>query len=131
MADTIRLEVAAARSAFSPIRMVLGGLFARLEFSMDQLDDFLLATEQLFLAAVDADEATRFGVELRVDHGALRFVAGPFTSTALRERVLPSRSGAACVDLCRVLHMTCDDVLIDPDDGSYRIVLVKALGEPA
>lgn len=131
MSACIRLEVAAARTAFSPVRMVLGGLLARHECSMDQFDDFLLATEQLFLAAVQAADTPRFGAEIRVEGGALRFVAGPFTSATLRERVLPSEAGAACVDLCRVLHATCDEVLIDPAEGSYRVVLVKALGEPA
>jgi len=112
------------------VRMVLGGLCARLEFHMEQLDDLLLATEQLFLAAVESDDAPRFGAELRVDDGALRFTAGPFTSAALRERVMPSEVGAVCIDLCRVLHMTCDEVLIDDGDGSYRVVLVKVRREP-
>ncbi len=131
MSDTIRLEVAAARSAFAPIRMVLGGLGARLEFSLQELDDLFLATEQLFLAAVDADKAARFGAEMRVDTGTLRFAAGPFTSATLRERVLPSESGAACIDLCRVLRATCDEILIDEDDDSYHVVLVKSREERA
>jgi hypothetical protein len=131
VSETIRLDVAAARSAFAPVRMVLGGLGARLGFDVDQLDDLFLATEELFRAALDAEELARFGAEMRVDDGSLRFAAGPFTSVALREQVAPSAPGAACLDLCRVLHMTCDEVVIDDADGSYRVVLVKVRKEHA
>ena len=62
---------------------------------------------------------------MRVDDGVLRLAAGPFTSTALREQVKPSAPDAACLDLCRLLHTTCDDVRVDEDDGSYRVVIVK------
>ncbi len=125
MSETIRLDVAADLTAFAPVRMVLGGVGARLEFSVEQLDDLLLATEHLFRAALGAEDLTRFGVEMHVDDGVLHLSAGPFTSTTLREQVKPSAPGAACLDLCRLLHTTCDDVLIDEDDGSYRVVIVK------
>lgn len=131
MSETIRLEVAAALSAFTPVRMVLGGLGARLEFSVEQLEDLYLATEHLFRAALDAEDLVRFGVEMRVADGALRFAAGPFTSPALREQVKPAAPDAACLDLCRLLHTTCDDVRVDERDGSYHVILIKSQRAPA
>jgi hypothetical protein len=131
MSETIRLEVAAALSAFTPVRLVLGGLGARLEFSVEQLDDLYLATENLFRAALGAEDLARFGVEMRLEDGALRLAAGPFTSPALREQVQPAAPGAKCLDLCRVLHATCDDVQVDENDGSYRVILIKCRRSPA
>jgi hypothetical protein len=126
MSETIRLEIRAAEAAFAPVRMVLGGLGARIGFNVDQLDDLYLATEELFLAVLESEDLPRFGAEMRVDHGTLRFAAGPFTSATLRERVKPSSQGAVCIDLCRVLHVTCDDVEVDDSDGTYRVILVKS-----
>jgi hypothetical protein len=126
MSETIRLEVAAALSAFTPVRMVLGGLGARLEFSVEQLEDLYLATEHLFRAALDAEDLARFEVEMRVADGDLRFAAGPFTSPALREQVKPAAPDAACLDLCRLLHTTCDDVQVHEREGAYHVILIKS-----
>jgi len=126
MSETIRLEVAAARSAFPTVRMVLGGLGMRADLSVEQLDDLYLATEELFRAAIEMEAGTRFGVEMRVDGSALRVAAGPFTSPTLRQRVKPGAPGAACLDLCRLLHNTVDEVLVDERAGSYHVVLVKS-----
>ena len=131
MPETIRVEVAADESAFTPVRLVLGGLGTRLEFSVEQLDDLYLAAEQLFRAALRTEDVARFGVEMRLDGGSLWFAAGPFTSPALREEVAPAAPGAACLDLCRLLQTTCDEVRVAEQDGSYHIVLVKSRGTPS
>lgn len=126
MSETIRVEVAAAPSAFTPIRLVLGGLGTRLEFSVDQLDDLYLAAEHLFLAVLRFEDSTRFGVELRLDDGNLRVSSGPFTSSALREEVEPAAADGACLDLCRLLHTTCDEVHVTESDGGYQVILIKS-----
>lgn len=131
MTATIRLEVAAARSAFTPIRMVLGGIGAHLDFSVEQLDDLYLAAEELFRAAIEAEAAARYGVEMQFADGVLRLSAGPFTSRDLRQLVQPTAPGAACLDLCRLLHATVDEVFVDEGDDVYRVVLVKCQGAPA
>jgi len=56
MAERISLEVPATLSALSTVRMVLGGLGARLDFSLDDLDDLFLATDGLLQAALEAEE---------------------------------------------------------------------------
>lgn len=128
MPETIRVEVAAAESAFAPLRMVLGGVGARADLSVEELDDLYLAAEQLFRAAIALEGAERYGVEMWLEGGELRLAAGPFTSRALRQRAKPDAPDAACLDLCRVLHATCDDVQVDEAGGAYRIILVKARG---
>ena len=131
MSETIRVEVAADESAFTPVRLVLGGLGTRLEFSFEQLEDLYLAAEHLFRAALKVEDAARFGAEMRLEDGSLWFAAGPFTSKALREAVQPAAPDAACLDLCRLLHTTCDEVSVTEQDGFYRVVLVKSRGTSA
>lgn len=128
MPETIRVEVAAAESAFAPLRMVLGGVGMRADLSVEELDDLCLAAEQLFRAAIALESAERYGVEMWVEGAELRLAAGPFTSPVLRQRAKPETPDAACLDLCRVLHATCDDVQVDEGDAAYRIILVKARG---
>ena len=123
MAERIDLEVPATRDALSTVRMVLGGLGARLDFSLDDLEDLYLATDQLLRAALDADPLDRLSVEVLVDNGVLRFAAGTFKSAKLRADV--STHAEDCLDLCMLLRTTVDDVLIEDEGGAYRVVLVK------
>ena len=61
MSETIRARSRGGAVRLHPVRLVLGGLGARLEFSFEQLDDLYLAAEELFRAALEAEDATRFG----------------------------------------------------------------------
>ena len=123
MAERIDLEVPATLNALSTVRMVLGGLGARLDFSLDDLEDLYLATDELLRTALDADALDRWSVEMLVDAGVLRFAAGTFKSAKLRADV--SIHAEDCLDLCMLLRRTVDDVVLEDEDGAYRIVLVK------
>ena len=123
MAERIDLEAPATLNALSTVRMVLGGLGARLDFSLDDLEDLYLATDQLLRAALDADPLDRLSVEVLVDNGVLRFAAGTFKSAKLRADV--TLHAEDCLDLCMLLRRTVDDVLFEDEGGAYRIVLVK------
>jgi len=123
MAERIDLEVPATRNALSTVRMVLGGLGARLDFSLDDLEDIYLATDELLRTALDADTLDRLSVEMLVDGGVLRFAAGTFKSAKLRADV--SIHAEDCLDLCMLLRRTVDDVVFEDEGGAYRIVLVK------
>jgi len=123
MAERIDLEVPATLNALSTVRMVLGGLGARLDFSLDDLEDLYLATDELLRTALDADALDRWSVEMLVDAGVLRFAAGTFKSAKLRADV--SIHAEDCLDLCMLLRRTVDDVVFEDDGGAYRIVLVK------
>ena len=123
MPERIDLEVPATVNALSTVRMVLGGLGARLDFSLDDLEDTYLATDELLRTALAADDLDRLSVEVLLDDGMLRFSAGVFKSAKLRAEV--TMHAEDCLDLCILLRRTVDDVLIEDEDGAYRIVLVK------
>ena len=123
MAERIDLEVPATLNALSTVRMVLGGLGARLDFSLDDLEDIYLATDELLRTALDADTLDRLSVEMLVDGEVLRFAAGTFKSAKLRADV--TIHAEDCLDLCMLLRRTVDDVVFEDEGGAYRIVLVK------
>ena len=123
MAERIDLEGPATMNAISTVRMVLGGLGARLDFSLDDLEDIYLATDGLLRTAFDADALDRLSVEMLVDDGVLRFATGTFKSAKLRADV--TIHAEDCLDLCMLLRRTVDDVVFEDDGGAYRIVLVK------
>jgi hypothetical protein len=122
MPERIDLEVPATLNALSTVRMVLGGLGARLDFSLDDLEDIYLATDEWLRTAL-ADALDRLSVEVLLDDGVLRFTAGTFKSAKLRDDV--TMHAEDCLDLCMLLRSTVDDVLLEDEDGAYRIVLIK------
>jgi hypothetical protein len=123
MAERIDLEVPATLNALSTVRLVLGGLGARLDFSLDDLEDIYLATGEVLRTALDADDVDRLRVEVLLEDGVLRFTAGNFTSAKLRDEV--TTHAEDCLDLCMLLRRTVDDVLLEDEDGAFRIVLIK------
>jgi anti-sigma regulatory factor (Ser/Thr protein kinase) len=129
MTDNISLEVPATLGALSTVRMVLGGLGARLDFSLEDLDDLFLATDRLLEAALDAEELDSLRVLAIVDGTTLRVTAGAFSSDELREQVAVTPGG--CIDLCTLLRRLVDDVVVQEEDGSFTVLMVKHRSEPA
>ena len=123
MTERISLEVPATLSALSTVRMVLGGLGARLDFSLEDIDDLFLATDRLLEAALDAEELDSLRVLVMVDAGTLRISAGVFRSDELRDQVAITPGG--CIDLCTLLQRLVDDVVVQEDDDSFCVVIVK------
>jgi len=127
MTETISLEVPATLSALSTVRMVLGGLGARLDFSLEDLDDLFLATDRLLEAALDAEELDSLRIHVLVDGVTLRVTAGAFCSDELRDQVAVTPGG--CIDLCTLLQRLVDDVVVQEADGSYSVLMVKHRSE--
>ena len=123
MAEKISLEVPATLSALSAVRVVLGGLGARLEFSLEDLDDLFLAMDGLLEAALGAEELESIRVLAVVDDGGLRVSAGSFRSAELRDRV--GVTPGNCIDLCTVLHRLVDDVDVREEGDSFSVVFTK------
>jgi anti-sigma regulatory factor (Ser/Thr protein kinase) len=123
MTERISLEVPATLSALSTVRMVLGGLGARLDFSLDDLDDLFLATDRLLEAALGAEELDSLRVLVFVEGSTLRVTAGAFSSNKLRDQVAITPGG--CIDLCTLLQRLVDDVVVQEEDGSFSVVMVK------
>jgi hypothetical protein len=126
MAERINLEMPATLSALSTLRMVMGGLGVRLEFSLDDLEDLYLATGELLRTALADESLDRLHVEVEVDGGTLRIVAGAFSSPRLRAEVTVHEE--ACLDLCMLLNSTVDEVTLEDSGDSYRVILVKRRG---
>ncbi len=125
MTDRINLEVPASLNALSTVRMVLGGLGARLDFSIDDLEDLYLATEELLRAAMRAEGLERLRVEIELDGEELRLRTGLFSSPELKLAVQAAPQPEECLDLCTLLRSTMDEVSIDVRDSAYSVVLVK------
>jgi hypothetical protein len=123
MSERISLEVPATLSALSTVRMVLGGLGARLDFSLEDLDDLFLATDRLLEAALDAERLESLRVEMAVDGVTLTVVAGSFRSEALRDQVAVTPGG--CIDLCTLLRRLVDHVDVQTEEGGFSVVMVK------
>jgi hypothetical protein len=128
MSENISLEVPATLSALSTVRMVLGGLGARLDFSLEDLDDLFLATDRLLEAALDSEDLDRLQVSVDVDGITLRVVAGAFRSAELRAQVAITPGG--CIDLCTLLQRLVDDVVVQEDDGTFNVLIVKHRSGP-
>jgi anti-sigma regulatory factor (Ser/Thr protein kinase) len=123
MAERISLQVPATLSALSTVRVVVGGLGARLDFSLDDLDDLFLATDHLLEAALGAEELEEFRVDVLVDGASLRVSAGAFTSQTLRDQISVTPGG--CIDLCIMLQRLVDDVTVQEDDACFCVVMTK------
>jgi anti-sigma regulatory factor (Ser/Thr protein kinase) len=123
MAERISLEVPATLTALSTVRMVVGGLGARLDFSLEDLDDLYLALDHLLEAALDAEELPSIRVLVLLDGTTLRVTAGDFTSHRLRDQI--SVTPGDCIDLCIMLRRLVDDVTLQDDDGCFCVVLTK------
>ncbi len=129
MAETITLEIPATIGALSTVRMVLGGLGARLDFSIDDIEDLYLATGELLRAALGADSIERLSVEVALGEKSLRIAAGAFRSAELRREV--STHSEHCLDLCALLRNTVDEVSFEDSEEGYHIVLLKSRGAAA
>ena len=127
MTERISLEVPATLSALSTVRMVLGGLGARLDFSLEDLDDLFLATDRLLETALDAEELDSLSLLVVVDGASLRVAAGAFRSDELRDQV--GVTPGNCIDLCTLLQRLVDDVVVQEEDGSFNVVIVKHRSE--
>ena len=123
MSERISLEVPATLSALSTVRVVLGGLGARLDFSLDDLDDLFLATDRLLQAALDAEELDSIRVLVLVDGGTLRVSAGEFRSPHLRDQVAVTPGN--CIDLCTLLQRLVDDVTVQEEGDCFSVVITK------
>jgi anti-sigma regulatory factor (Ser/Thr protein kinase) len=125
MAVRINLEVPATMSALSTVRLVLGGLGARLGFSLDDLDDLYLGTGELLRSALGYEQLERITIAIELRGEGLRMAFGTFNSPQLLEDIVPTSRADDCLDLCTLLRRTMDEVTIEPVDEAFRVILVR------
>jgi len=124
VADFIRLEVSATPAAMPVVRMVLGGVAARVDLSLDEIDDLYVAVEQLLSAANDSGEEPRHELSIEVVDDGVSVSAGPFRSSSLRARL--AGDDATGFDLKTVMRGVVEsiEVCAAPDD-CYCVVFAK------
>ena len=123
MAERINLEVPADPSALETVSTVVAGICARLDYSLDDLDDVRLAMAMLLRDALELEKLETIAVQAEVAHGSIKLTAGPFRTEELRRRVTVGRDD--CIDLCLLLRRTMDAVTVDGDDASFSVVLER------
>ena len=112
MPDEITLTLP-ADEAFHPVaHLVLGGLAARLDVTIEHLEDLGLAVDSLLERAPGRDVT----LLVRVLDGELRTLVGPFVSI----RAELNQEAGDALDLRRILGTVCDKVeIVDRDGGEW------------
>jgi hypothetical protein len=125
VADTIRLEVGASPSVLPIVRMIVGGVGARLEFSLDDLADINVAVEELLGAAQGFGEGPRWSLLMELADDRLTITAGPFRSAGLRRQIVPDE-GDSGFCLGTVFAQVVQSVEVCGVDGDcYSISFTK------
>ena len=120
IADEISLTLPADDAFHSVAHLVLGGLAARLNLSLEHLEDLELALDSLLERPSDGREVT---LRVLVEDSALRTIVGPFTSV----RAELEEGGTNSLNLGRILGVVCDSVQIEDRDGSQWVEFTKRL----
>jgi len=120
-ADEITLTLPRERPFFGVAHLVLGGLAARLDLSVDQLEDLQVALDELLGQHETDREVT---LTLRVSESAIEAIVGPFDQTLTTAL---QHEGADQVGLRRVLETVMDRVEVTERAGEPWVALTKAV----
>ena len=122
MADEIMLTLPREPDFQSVAHLVLGGLAARLNLTLENLENLQLAMTAL-LGRGDSLDGEPVIVRMTVHDDSLEIVVGP-----LERRVLDAveRGIGADIDIRRVLESTVDDIQVDGE--SVRLTKQVVLG---
>ena len=119
MTDEITLVIPRERDFHGVAHLVLGGLAARLDMTLESLEDLQLALDSLLERG---DEDGEIVVRLDVSDDAIEALVGPFDRDALRAEL--ERDDPDGVGLRRLLETVADRVEVSRDgDGDFvRVV---------
>ncbi|HEY6583544.1 MAG TPA: hypothetical protein VIZ29_01740 [Gaiellaceae bacterium] len=120
MTDQITLTMPRERPFFGVARLVLSGLAARLDVTVENLDELELALDGLLERRDGAAEIT---VALEVDGNVLHAKVGPFGEQAIRTE-LEGEPGES-MSLRRLLDAVVDGYGVVNDDGGTWVELQK------
>ncbi len=120
--DEISLTLPADEEFHGVAHLVLGGLVARLDLTVESLEDLELALDALLEQSSDGDDVT---LEVRVLDGALQTLVGPFAAVATA--LESDGDGDGSLDLRRILTTVTDDVQVVERDGSQWVQLTKRI----
>lgn len=120
MADEITLTLPAAEGFEGVAHLVLGGLAARLELTVESLEDLQIALDGLLDRYGDDPNVT---ISVTVDGSRLRTAVGPFTNGALDDL----EADESPLGLRRVLETVCDSFEVEERDAAQWAQLTKSL----
>ena len=118
--DEITLTVPREKPFFGIAHLVLAGLAARLDFTVEHLDDLQLALDSLFEERGDGEVT----VALRVHEDGVEADIGPFESSL---RTTLTAEPSADVSLRRVLETVVDSFEIGEREGADWVTLRKSV----
>jgi hypothetical protein len=119
--DEISLTLPADEAFNRVAHLVLGGLAARLDLSVEHLEDLELALDALLERRRDDAEVI---LRVRMLDDELRTTIGPFASV----RAELERGADGALTLSRILGAVCDNVEITDANGSEWVELTKRVG---
>ena len=120
MTDEIQITVPAERPFGAVAGLVVGGLAARHDLTIDVLDDLQLALESLLRH--ERDEDRQVTIVLRIGDAMIAAAVGPFEPETVSE--LEAEAGAE-LGLRRLLETVVDDVTVSERDGASWVELRK------
>ena len=124
MTDAIKLTIPHQKSYYGVVRLVVGGLAARLELSYESLEDVQLALESLLTndRYASADAVT---IELTVGPEAIQMLVGPLDGGRLRPDLDADVKAGEGVSLGRLLATVVGDVGLEEREGAQWVRLEK------
>lgn len=117
MTDTITLTLPPEEEFEAVAHLVLGGLAARLDLTVDSLEDLQLAIDGLLEQPTDGPVT----VAVAVDDGLLRTSVGPFPPGAFDD----FEHDEPELGLRRILETVCDTYEVDERKGLLWVELTK------
>lgn len=124
MADRITLTLPCDEEFTGVAHLVLGGLAARLDLTVEHLEDLQIALDGLLERRPAEGKVT---VDVAVDDGLLRTAIGPFEPASLDDL---EREDAS-LGLRRILETVCDSVELEERDGHRWVQLTKRTRDAA
>jgi hypothetical protein len=128
MTETIRIETPADEASLPTIRMIIGGVGARCDLPLDEIDDIYLAVGELLRVAGDLESLEHYTIELDVDDDRLNLRAGPFHSHDLRARLDLEPSTQLCLNLCQLLNGVLYSFAVEDGAEEFSVTMTKTLG---
>lgn len=124
MTDAIKLTVPHQKSYHGVVRLVVGGLAARLDLSYEYLDDLQIALESLLAndAYAAGEEVT---IEVTVGPGSVQLLVGPLDGGRLRPDLAAETDELGGVTLRRLLSTVVGAVAVEELDGTHWVRLEK------
>jgi len=117
MTDGVFLEIPSEPTLLPTVRMVVGGMAARVDLSVDELDDVYMALEEVFYACHAKSGQDRCSMRVSAAEGVLTMELGPFTAPSVAERL----SEPGCSLVARVVALE----VRSSADGGTTVVMTK------